>query len=344
MTAINEGVPLNVQYYITLFLMAAILLSVTTIFAVLMSKFVRTKSKDKRFKAKTRKGKEIAAFSKFTSLLSIFLAVVSIIFDFIHIERGYSIPKLLHNGTFPYIRSAADMSMFASLLTYYVYLYGHLNIAFRETPFALTTRFKMISAFLFCIVILLDLLYISLVLFDTNQDTVPRIHAIVYGTFTWFHSAYFLSVIVTFIYKLRQITICTFNNQLDCSCEASPKSLTPSPSLKTLPSSDSTYTLIDVITKLTALSFVSFALFFCRFTYRQIIGMYDEDIMPEIVWMISYLWRDVMLLSVALSMYLGFKFNEKQYRKCCFILDECCRDLCINSMDREKDRMQELDL
>merc|ERR550525_1962458 len=52
-------------------------------------------------------------------LLSIIFALASVISDFLHIYWGFTIPKPLHQDTFPYTRAVADTTMFTWLLLFY---------------------------------------------------------------------------------------------------------------------------------------------------------------------------------------------------------------------------------
>ena len=54
--------------------------------------------------------------------------------------------------------------------------------------------------------------------------------------------------------------------------------------------------------------------FINRFLYRWQVGLQPEQDLSEIYWMVSYWVRDIVLLFNTFVMYLGFKFNEKQYR------------------------------
>merc|ERR1719474_763195 len=95
--------------------------------------------------------------------------------------------------------------------------------------------------------------------------------------------------------------------------------------------------VIAIISKLTVLSSIAFMIFFIRFTYRSVLGHFDENKLSEIVWMISYLGRDCVLLCVVSAMYFAFNWNEKQYSRICKSCDGCAKALCVWSMDREKE-------
>ena len=81
--------------------------------------------------------------------------------------------------------------------------------------------------------------------------------------------------------------------------------------------------------------------FINRFLYRWQVGLQPEQDLSEIYWMVSYWVRDIVLLFNTFVMYLGFKFNEKQYRFFCSSCDSKCRGICVWSMDKKTKALQQ---
>eukprot|EP01084_Bolivina_argentea_P066790 121773_1 len=142
----------------------------------------------------------------------------------------------------------------------------------------------------------------------------------IYGLFTYFHVFFFVIIVCKFVYKLREV---------HKACVAlSTKASTSSVNAMLDTVSDNNNFLIVIITRQSVLSTICLIPFIIRFTFRKILGFYDEDILPEFLWMISYIGRDIVLLLTSLYIYLSMKFNVKQYQLFCKSCDKCCYTLC----------------
>merc|ERR1712130_210960 len=188
--------------------------------------------------------------------------------------------------------------MFISFIFFFANLYLRMVKSLDETVFRLSSKFKTICFVVLCVVIIADIAHIIWTLLDLNDPDHEdhggqHSHSHIYGVLTYFNIIFMVLIVGAFIYKLRDI-YSMYINTPDAAQNMDSKSL------------------LELIIKQSMLSLISLGTFFVFSAYIQILGYFDEHILSEYMWMISYFGRDFVLLSFACFIYLSFKSNENR--------------------------------